>query len=539
MWLPAAEAGDPEAQTYVGEIFEKGLAATPDYEAAATWYEKAAEQGHSRAQINLGHLYEKGLGVPLDPEVALQWYRRAAGIEEAVVLDWTEQEAALRQETEELRRELESTRQRLDGALAELGEAQEEAAELRRLLEEARESEAAREEESEELAARLRESEGRVAAIRSSIREHRDRLAQLQAREASAAEVAGPTIAIVEPDVLSTRGPSIVAVPGDLAAVEIVGRVTAPAGLDRLVVDGTEQEVDDGGFFHLTVPAERRALKVEAFDQRGQKALAEVELQRGATAPPTPAPPPAPEPRRRRPSPDHHALILSVADYENLPRLKTVPADTAEVERVLSEKYGYRTTVLRNPTHFEILNAINGLARELEQKDHLIIYYAGHGKIRDGKGYWIGVDGAADDPALWIPNEAVSDQLDVMRARSVLVVSDSCYSGTLTRSGVARRDVAGAGELAEHRSRTVLTSGGLRPVLDEGGGGYSVFARAFLRVLELNAGSLSGAELHREVAARVRFAARALGFRQKPEYAPIQYAGHEAGDYVLNPEIAG
>jgi hypothetical protein len=208
---------------------------------------------------------------------------------------------------------------------------------------------------------------------------------------------------------------------------------------------------------------------------------------------------------------------------------------------VLAEKYGYQTTLLEDPTHFEILAAINGLAARLEEKDQLLIYYAGHGKIEGDKGYWIGVDGATDDSALWIPNEAISDQLDVMKARDVLVVSDSCYSGTLTLSGVARlgdgdeERASRREKIAAHRSRTVLTSGGLAPVLDEGGGGYSIFARAFLRVLELNERALAGAELHREVAARVRYAARGLGFRQSPKYAPIRYAGHEAGDYVLEP----
>src|SRR5690606_31269667 len=61
IWLPQAQAGDAEAQTYVGEIYEKGLGLKPDYEAAALWYTKAAEQNFSRAQINLGNLYEKGL----------------------------------------------------------------------------------------------------------------------------------------------------------------------------------------------------------------------------------------------------------------------------------------------------------------------------------------------------------------------------------------------------------------------------------------------------------------------------------------------
>src|SRR5690606_35347632 len=38
VWMPAAEAGDPEAQANVGEIFERGLGGEPNYEAAAIWY---------------------------------------------------------------------------------------------------------------------------------------------------------------------------------------------------------------------------------------------------------------------------------------------------------------------------------------------------------------------------------------------------------------------------------------------------------------------------------------------------------------------
>ena len=57
IWLPQAEEGDAEAQTYVGEIYEKGLGAEADYALAAAWYRRAVEQGSSRASINLGYLY--------------------------------------------------------------------------------------------------------------------------------------------------------------------------------------------------------------------------------------------------------------------------------------------------------------------------------------------------------------------------------------------------------------------------------------------------------------------------------------------------
>jgi hypothetical protein len=102
VWLPAAEAGDSEAQANVGEIFERGLGGSPNYQAAAIWYQKAAAQGNSRAQFNLGTLYEQGLGVPQDKLIALNWYRKAWGMSEDSLVY---QSAAAKVENE-LRKEL-------------------------------------------------------------------------------------------------------------------------------------------------------------------------------------------------------------------------------------------------------------------------------------------------------------------------------------------------------------------------------------------------------------------------------------------------
>jgi hypothetical protein len=103
VWLPTAEQGDAEAQTMVGEIYERGLGAEPNYEAAIEWYRRAAEQGFSRAQFNLGTLYEQGLGVPADRLQALNWYRRAWGLPEDSVIF----QSAAADEQAELRAELE------------------------------------------------------------------------------------------------------------------------------------------------------------------------------------------------------------------------------------------------------------------------------------------------------------------------------------------------------------------------------------------------------------------------------------------------
>ena len=81
IWLPLAKEGQADAQTYVGEIYEKGLGVVPDYSLAAHWYGEAAKQNYSRAQINLGYLYESGLGVERDLVKAMNWYRKASGLE--------------------------------------------------------------------------------------------------------------------------------------------------------------------------------------------------------------------------------------------------------------------------------------------------------------------------------------------------------------------------------------------------------------------------------------------------------------------------
>jgi hypothetical protein len=101
--LPKARAGDPVAQTYVGEIYEKGLGLpAPDYASAADWYRRASEQNHAPAQIDLGSLYERGLGVPTDKARALDLYRRASGLTEDRLIF----ESRLKAEREAFQREI-------------------------------------------------------------------------------------------------------------------------------------------------------------------------------------------------------------------------------------------------------------------------------------------------------------------------------------------------------------------------------------------------------------------------------------------------
>lgn len=78
IWLPLAEAGDAEAQYYIGVVYKDGLGVEINYDKFRYWTSKSAFRGSSSAMFNLGVMYEHSLGVPEDKNKALLWYSRAA-----------------------------------------------------------------------------------------------------------------------------------------------------------------------------------------------------------------------------------------------------------------------------------------------------------------------------------------------------------------------------------------------------------------------------------------------------------------------------
>ena len=156
----------------------------------------------------------------------------------------------------------------------------------------------------------------------------------------------------------------------------------------------------------------------------------------------------------------------------------------------------------------------------------------------NNRGYWLPVDARQDYNSDWVPNTEVTDALKAMSAKHILVVADSCYAGTLTRSVQPRlRSLDSPGwyrAIAVKASRNVLTSGGLEPVADGGGGQHSVFAKALLDVLRSAVESgevLDGNSLFDEV--RKRVLARTED--QMPLYTQIPGTGHQGGDFLFVP----
>jgi len=241
----------------------------------------------------------------------------------------------------------------------------------------------------------------------------------------------------------------------------------------------------------------------------------------------------------------YYALVIGNNRYANLPNLESAVPDAQAVDELLRTRYGFRTRVLLNATRAQILSALNEYRGVLGTDDSLLIYYAGHGELdtQNLRGYWLPVDAQRDENTEWISDQQVTSQIETMSARHVLVVADSCYSGAMTRSsGVVLRSAGSTDEeikrltrLAKVPSRTVLTSGGLQPVLDAGGGGHSIFARAFLEVLRSNEKVLEGTSLYNLLFDEVRRSAARYEVEQSPRYSALADAGHRNGEFLFIP----
>lgn len=74
-----AEAGHPEAQFYLAQLYARGEAGVLENAAEARrWTALAAEGGEAEAMHNLGLYYFRGEGGPQDLASAAQWFRKAA-----------------------------------------------------------------------------------------------------------------------------------------------------------------------------------------------------------------------------------------------------------------------------------------------------------------------------------------------------------------------------------------------------------------------------------------------------------------------------
>jgi hypothetical protein len=565
VWMDQAMMGSAEAQNNVGEIYSKGLGTAPDYGMAFQWFKKAADQGYNRAKINLGFLYEQGLGVPQDQAMALNLYREASGIQDELlyasvvqvqlkakddtigalqseVAAGEAEQAELRQQVASLQGQLADRRRALAAAQSQLADTQSKLAE-------------ARQGTDPELSKFL---ENQLLTQEQEITSQRTQIASLEQRAGSGTLLAGGapvTLEILDPTFVATRGRNTAVVRGT-GKRKLVGRVSAPKAIKSITVNGQPAIVAANGSFSadIDVAAGGTAVKVAAVDLRGAQAQLDFTMLpqaggaggtgavAGAGRGGSGAMPGGVKLGR------FYAVVIGNNVYpaaSGYSSLKSAANDATAVSTVLRDRYGYQTTLLLNAGRLETLSALNDMREKLKPEDNLLVYYAGHGELAGAQGYWIPTDASAGNNKTWISNAAISDILNTISAKHVLVVADSCYSGAMTRASAPSFDAssmppekwnAWVKAMANGRSRTALTSGGEQPVPDVGSGNHSYFARAFLNVLRDNNRLLEAQGVFREVSTSLALNAINSPIPQVPQYAPIRFAGHESGEYFFLPK---
>ncbi len=557
VWKKQADGGDATAQNYMGELFERGINGTPDYESAASWYQKAADQGFSSAQLNLGNLYEKGLGVTQDSVKAINLYRQAAGVTEAKLELVTEQDLIDRREKESVRIRLEREVSNLRNQLTDVNDnylktqdyIKTANSELKRLQSELRSNQ-----NNTGVKQQIAELEQQVKDLTSKNQQSKE-LASTLVRKIAADS--GQELAMVDdqfginvitPDILLTRGIRSIPIANNKAkSMSIMGSVNPPAEVAGLTLNNQNitDKLTDTGIFSIDVPLvenDDTPVSIEAVKKDGSKSVERFVVVRQILE--------QIKPRylsnlfAKRFKKDlgkYHALVIGNNEYSGLENLGTAVNDAQQIGQVLKNSYGYKTQILENATHLQIVQALADYQEKLGKLDNLVVYYAGHGLIDDRQnGFWIPTDASLTDESTWIPNKVISEFMSSMQAKHVMVIADSCYSGTMSGSAIRPfpEDVAENDILFTSRvkARTVLTSGGLQPVLDSGGDGHSIFASALLDVLKENDGVMEGYRLFKALEQQVKLRSKLSGIQQSPEYTAVKHAGHEGSEFYFLPE---
>ena len=230
---------------------------------------------------------------------------------------------------------------------------------------------------------------------------------------------------------------------------------------------------------------------------------------------------------------------IGIDKYLNVNALNNAVKDVHDIVQLLVARYDFEeeNTLLLTDKRASRSNIIESLERYREKitpLDSLLIYYSGHGHItKDKRGFWMPVDAEKGKISSYIGNEIIQTYIKAIKSKHTLLISDSCFSGSLflrydEHSGIAMD------ELDSRQSRWVFSSGRDDEKVSDGiKGENSPFASALLKELRIN----TLAKLNvQKLGVRVVEITR-NNYNQLPELCPLFDAGDEGGQFVFRLRI--
>lgn len=232
-------------------------------------------------------------------------------------------------------------------------------------------------------------------------------------------------------------------------------------------------------------------------------------------------------------------LGIGINTYQAFPQLNNAVKDVEDILELLMQRYDVEADCAlllkdEEATREAIIDQLDRLKKEIKEEDKLLIYYSGHGHLDDSElGYWIPYDAKKGKTANYIRNSTIRDYIRVIRTRHTLLISDSCFSGSLFSKGGSRAATA-IDQLEQRKSRWAICSGRHDQEVNDGEPGKnSPFAKSIIKMLQdnsfqkLNVAKLAGYVLE----------VTAANYDQLPEGNPLSMVGHEGGQYVFRLKV--
>ncbi len=227
-------------------------------------------------------------------------------------------------------------------------------------------------------------------------------------------------------------------------------------------------------------------------------------------------------------------IIIGIDEYHhpNYPNLSNAKFDAERLRDILSSKYNFieRDFLVDGEATREAIGEAIIEIITLLPDDNLIIFFAGHGELRQGAlGYWVPTDGT-DKHTSWCPNSELLDCVRHSPAQHILVISDCCFSGSMINQSRGNEIIYDHNQLDALGSRWLFTSGAMERVKDGQQGMGSPFGRSLIKFLEINnSPTFAASQLFDAVGQMVV----AQGYPQKVQVGEVRCDRHMGGQMIF------
>jgi len=280
----------------------------------------------------------------------------------------------------------------------------------------------------------------------------------------------------------------------------------------------------------------------EVLQRRGdKKALAllqTVEEPKIAAAPPLKSPvasiiksdvdlPPA---VKAAPQPDALAVIIGIETYQTLPKSEHSKNDAGMVKAYLAalgfQERNIELVIDERATKSAVEKAVEAWLPNRTTKDSTVfIYFSGHGapEPATGESYMVPYDGDPNYLAVTgYPLKRLYERLSKLEAKEIIVVLDSCFSGSGGRSVLAKGTrplvmMAATGALSANMAVLTATQGS-QISTSSSDKGHGVFTYYFLKAIKEGKNNL--AEIYETIKPLVEDESKQLNVQQSPSISP-------------------